>query len=87
MVRDLSQRLGKHVELKMTGDQTELDKTVMEKIGDPLVHLVRNSVDHGIEMPGHAQGRRQDAERHSCTSTPITRAAPSPSKWAMTAAA
>lgn len=51
MVRDLSGRLGKNVELKMTGDQTELDKTVMEKIGDPLVHLVRNSVDHGIEMP------------------------------------
>jgi two-component system chemotaxis sensor kinase CheA len=51
MVRDLSQRLGKQVELKMIGDQTELDKTVLEKIGDPLVHLVRNSVDHGIEMP------------------------------------
>jgi two-component system chemotaxis sensor kinase CheA len=51
MVRDLSQRLGKQVELKVTGDQTELDKTVLEKIGDPLVHLVRNSVDHGIEMP------------------------------------
>jgi two-component system, chemotaxis family, sensor kinase CheA len=51
MVRDLSQRLGKHVDLKVTGDQTELDKTVLEKIGDPLVHLVRNSVDHGIEMP------------------------------------
>jgi two-component system chemotaxis sensor kinase CheA len=51
MVRDLSQRLGKQVELKMVGDQTELDKTVLEKIGDPLVHLVRNSVDHGIEMP------------------------------------
>jgi len=51
MVRDLSGRLGKQVELKMTGDQTELDKTVLEKIGDPLVHLVRNSVDHGIEMP------------------------------------
>ena len=51
MVRDLSQRLGKQVDLKMSGDQTELDKTVMEKIGDPLVHLVRNSVDHGIEMP------------------------------------
>jgi two-component system chemotaxis sensor kinase CheA len=54
MVRDLSQRLGKQVELKVTGDQTELDKTVLEKIGDPLVHLVRNSVDHGIEMP-HAR--------------------------------
>jgi two-component system, chemotaxis family, sensor kinase CheA len=51
MVRDLSQRLGKQVELKVTGEQTELDKTVLEKIGDPLVHLVRNSVDHGIEMP------------------------------------
>jgi two-component system chemotaxis sensor kinase CheA len=51
MVRDLSQRLGKQVELKMNGEQTELDKTVLEKVGDPLVHLVRNSVDHGIEMP------------------------------------
>jgi two-component system, chemotaxis family, sensor kinase CheA len=51
MVRDLGQRLGKNVDLKVTGDQTELDKTVLEKIGDPLVHLVRNSVDHGIEMP------------------------------------
>jgi two-component system chemotaxis sensor kinase CheA len=51
MVRDLSQRLNKQVELKMTGGDTELDKTVLEKIGDPLVHLVRNSVDHGIEMP------------------------------------
>ena len=51
MVRDLSQRLGKNVELKMTGEQTELDKTVLEKIGDPLVHLVRNSIDHGIEKP------------------------------------
>jgi two-component system chemotaxis sensor kinase CheA len=51
MVRDLSQRLNKQVDLKMTGENTELDKTVLEKIGDPLVHLVRNSVDHGIEMP------------------------------------
>jgi two-component system chemotaxis sensor kinase CheA len=51
MVRDLSQRLGKQVDLKMTGEQTELDKTVLEKVGDPLVHLVRNCVDHGIEKP------------------------------------
>jgi two-component system chemotaxis sensor kinase CheA len=51
LVRDLGQRLGKRIELRMTGDQTELDKTVLEKIGDPLVHLVRNSIDHGIEMP------------------------------------
>jgi two-component system chemotaxis sensor kinase CheA len=51
MVRDLAQRLGKEVNLVLTGEQTELDKTVLEKIGDPLVHLVRNSIDHGIEKP------------------------------------
>ncbi|HEY7773497.1 MAG TPA: chemotaxis protein CheA [Marinagarivorans sp.] len=49
MVRDLGQSLGKKIHLVMQGENTELDKTVMEKIGDPLVHLVRNSVDHGIE--------------------------------------
>ncbi|HEC20230.1 MAG TPA: chemotaxis protein CheA [Gammaproteobacteria bacterium] len=51
MVHDLSAKLGKKIELTMSGEQTELDKTVMEKIGDPLVHLVRNSIDHGIEIP------------------------------------
>jgi len=51
MVRDLANRLDKQIELKLTGEQTELDKTVLEKIGDPLVHLVRNSIDHGIETP------------------------------------
>jgi len=51
LVHDMSQKMGKNIQLKMTGEQTELDKTVMEKIGDPLVHLVRNSLDHGIEMP------------------------------------
>ena len=49
LVRDLSARLGKQIRLQLSGEQTELDKTVLEKIGDPLVHLVRNSVDHGIE--------------------------------------
>jgi two-component system chemotaxis sensor kinase CheA len=51
LVRDVAQRLGKQIELKLTGEQTELDKTVLERIGDPLVHLVRNSIDHGIEQP------------------------------------
>ncbi len=51
MVRDLAQRLGKQIELRLTGEHTELDKTVLEKIGDPLMHLVRNSIDHGIETP------------------------------------
>ena len=51
LVHDLTQKLGKKVDLRMSGEQTELDKTVMEKIGDPLVHLVRNALDHGIENP------------------------------------
>jgi two-component system chemotaxis sensor kinase CheA len=51
LVRDVAQRLGKQIELRLTGEQTELDKTVLERIGDPLVHLVRNSIDHGIERP------------------------------------
>ena len=51
LVHDLSAKLGKKIELKMTGEHTEVDKTVIEKIGDPLVHLVRNSLDHGIESP------------------------------------
>ncbi len=51
LVHDLSGKLDKKIELKMSGENTELDKTVLEKIGDPLVHLVRNSLDHGIETP------------------------------------
>lgn len=51
LVRDLSIKLEKDIELIMSGEATEVDKTVIEKIGDPLVHLVRNSLDHGIEMP------------------------------------
>ncbi len=51
LVHDLSQKLGKKIELKLSGESTEVDKTVIEKIGDPLVHLVRNSLDHGIETP------------------------------------
>ncbi|MGH8268679.1 MAG: chemotaxis protein CheA, partial [Steroidobacteraceae bacterium] len=62
MVRDLAQRLGKQIELKLTGEQTELDKTVLEKIGDPLVHLVRNCIDHGIESPGARTAAGKPAE-------------------------
>lgn len=51
LVRDISQQLGKQVELKISGEGTELDKTVIERISDPLLHMVRNSLDHGIETP------------------------------------
>ncbi len=51
VVRDLSQQLGKTIELEIEGKDVELDKTILESINDPLTHLVRNSVDHGIETP------------------------------------
>lgn len=66
MVHDVSSKLGKQVELKLSGEQTELDKTVMEKIGDPLVHLVRNSLDHGLENPAErvAAGKPETGTVH-----------------------
>ena len=51
MVRDLSRELGKAIELEISGEDTELDKSIVEEIGDPLVHIIRNSCDHGIEDP------------------------------------
>ncbi len=60
IVHDLSRKLAKKVELKLSGEGTELDKTVLEKISDPLVHLVRNALDHGLEIPE----RRVAAGKH-----------------------
>jgi two-component system chemotaxis sensor kinase CheA len=51
MVRDLTKGLGKEINLFMTGEETEVDRTVIDEIGDPLIHLLRNSIDHGIEEP------------------------------------
>ena len=51
MVRDLTHELGKEVEFHIEGEETELDRTVIDEIGDPLVHLLRNAIDHGIEVP------------------------------------
>lgn len=51
LVRDLSAKAGKKIQLVISGEETELDKTVIESIGDPLTHLVRNSADHGLETP------------------------------------
>ncbi len=60
LVRDLSTRLGKQVRLRTIGEGTELDKGLIEKIADPLVHLVRNSIDHGLEMPDVRKGAGKD---------------------------
>ncbi len=51
MIRDLSRELNKKIELEIFGEETELDKSIVEEIGDPLVHIIRNSCDHGIEVP------------------------------------
>lgn len=51
LVRDLSNKAGKQVDLQITGEETEVDKTIIEQISDPLVHLIRNAVDHGLETP------------------------------------
>jgi two-component system chemotaxis sensor kinase CheA len=61
VVRDLARQLGKDIELYIDGEATELDKTIVEQIGDPLVHLIRNSCDHGIETPDVrlAHGKRR----------------------------
>jgi two-component system chemotaxis sensor kinase CheA len=51
MIRDLSRELDKKIELEISGEDTELDKSIVEEIGDPLVHIIRNSCDHGVESP------------------------------------
>lgn len=64
MVRDLSREMGKDIELQIYGEETELDKSVIEEIGDPLVHLIRNSVDHGI---GTKEDRRKAGKNETGT--------------------
>ncbi|MGC8483860.1 MAG: chemotaxis protein CheW, partial [Thermodesulfobium sp.] len=54
-VRDMCKKLGKEVKLKLVGEETEVDKNIIEHISDPLMHLIRNSIDHGIEMPGYRE--------------------------------
>ena len=62
VVHDVARELGKDIELKVSGEDTELDKTVVEKIGDPLMHLVRNAMDHGIDAPDVRAQRGKPAQ-------------------------
>ena len=64
VVRDLAKHGGKQVELEIFGEQTEIDKKVMDRIGEPLIHLLRNSVDHGIEPPADRTAYGKDATGH-----------------------
>lgn len=62
VVHDVARELGKDIELQTNGEDTELDKTVVEKIGDPLMHLVRNAIDHGIDSPEARLARGKPAQ-------------------------
>jgi two-component system chemotaxis sensor kinase CheA len=62
VVHDVAHELGKDIELRTSGEDTELDKTVVEKIGDPLMHLVRNAIDHGIDAPDLRAARGKPAQ-------------------------
>ncbi len=62
LVRDLSRELGKEIALTTEGAETELDKTVIERLNDPLVHLIRNSIDHGIELPDLRRARGKPSQ-------------------------
>lgn len=62
IVRDLSSQLGKQCKLEVEGKEVEVDKTIIEAIGDPLTHLIRNSVDHGVELPNARTANKKSAE-------------------------
>ena len=62
LVRDLSRKTGKAVRLELSGEDTELDKTIVEHLADPLMHMVRNSLDHGLEMPAERIAKGKPAE-------------------------
>ncbi|MGE5580745.1 MAG: chemotaxis protein CheW [Bacillota bacterium] len=64
MIRDLSGRCGKEIEFEVEGESTELDRTVLEAIDDPLIHVLRNAVDHGIEMPEERQAKGKPRAGH-----------------------
>jgi two-component system chemotaxis sensor kinase CheA len=64
LVRDLSRKAGKQTEVAISGEETELDRTIVEELADPLVHMIRNSVDHGIESPDQRRAQGKDPTGH-----------------------
>lgn len=61
IVRDMSKKMGKHIKLELGGEDTEVDKSIIEHISDPLMHLIRNAADHGIELPEEREARSKPA--------------------------
>ncbi len=87
VVRDLAKASGKAVILDVFGEETEIDKKVIDRIGEPLVHLVRNAVDHGLEDAAQRVAAGKSAEGSASASAPTRKATTSASRWRTTAAA
>jgi two-component system chemotaxis sensor kinase CheA len=64
IARDLARSLGKDVELELVGEDTEIDKTMIEDLGDPIIHLIRNAVDHGVESPEERRAAGKPEKSH-----------------------
>ena len=77
LVRELATKTGKKIKLETIGENTEIDKTVIEQLSDPLTHMIRNSADHGIETPGEAPGARASPRSARSGFRPSRRAATS----------
>ena len=87
LVREVAAMTGKQVRLVTEGEDTEVDKTVIEQLADPLTHMIRNAIDHGLETPEKRARRRQAAPRARCASPRCTARAASSSRSPTTAAA
>ena len=72
MVRDIAKELNKEINLTIEGEETELDRTVIDEIGDPIMHLLRNSCDHGVEEPDVREASRVQARSASSRATRAT---------------
>ena len=73
VVRDLADRSGKEIELRIIGQETRLDRTIVERLSDPMIHLIRNAVDHALETPAGTAGEGQAAGRPDHACRPATR--------------
>ena len=67
LVRDLARDLGKRIRFEMEGEEIELDRSILDEIGEPLLHLIRNAADHGIESPEERRRRASPKKAGSCS--------------------
>ena len=81
LVRDLARDLGKRIRFDMEGEEIELDRSILDEIGDPLLHLIRNAADHGIETPEHRTAAGKPEEGRILLSVSWRACAPGARTW------